>query len=101
MYITVTESMFRDEFRSCGRQDQFSHEALGLLFEHLNELEDFELDVIEICCEYEEASAEDVIESYGVDVEEGDDLSDAARTYLEDHTTIIGETSTGFVFAQF
>ena len=36
MYQTIdTVSSFRDEFRACGRADQFSYEALGILFEVL------------------------------------------------------------------
>ena len=62
------------------------------------------LDVIAICCEYEEASADYIIENYSIDVEDDadeDERADIVREYLEENTVIIGETSSGFVFAQF
>jgi hypothetical protein len=57
--MTVTQSMFRDEFVRMGRKDQFSYEALGAMYDALIELEEdcgseMELDVIAICCEYSE-----------------------------------------------
>jgi hypothetical protein len=45
-------SQFRDAFRAAGRQDQFSYEALGLLFDYLEDVHpDYELDVIGLCCD--------------------------------------------------
>ena len=55
MYITINSaSGFMDEFHRMGRGDQFSYEALESLFYFYDELEDFELDVIAICCEWTE-----------------------------------------------
>ena len=54
MYITVDQSTFVREFEAYGRADQFSYEALEALFEYYDELEDFELDVIAICCDWTE-----------------------------------------------
>ena len=69
-------SQFRDEFRQCGRADQFSHEALGLLFDYLDYPE-YVLDVIAICCEYSEDDAGEIARKYAIDV--NDDYSQAGN----------------------
>ncbi len=97
-------SQFRDEFRQCGRADQFSYEALGLLFDYLEDVDnDYDLDVIALCCEYAEDSVEQIAESYGLESPEysPEDYQAAVRAYLEEHTFVIGVTPSGIVYAQF
>ena len=100
-------SQFRDEFRQCGRADQFSYEALGLLFDYFEEIDpDYDLDVIAICCEYSEDSVEQIAESYGLEfssIEEGDTDGerDHVLAYLQEHTSVVGVTPSGIVYAQF
>ena len=97
MYQTVnTVSTFRDEFRACGRVDQFSYEALGLLFDYLEAFEmdtgeEIELDVISICCDFSEDSPENIRDQYGID---GDDEAEVIAT-LEDNGAYVGRTSHG------
>lgn len=100
---TVTESTFRDAFQRAGRASQFSYEALGLLFEYLDELsgEPLELDVIAICCEYAEMTAQEVRDAYGLDTPEDEEEAEDVRDYLNEKTSIVGETDAAFVFAQF
>lgn len=93
-------SQFRDAFHRAGRGDQFSYEALGLLFDHLEECNpEMELDVIAICCEYSEDSPEDIVESYGIESDDEDEpyAIEAATAYLEANTVIIGTTSAGAI----
>lgn len=92
-------SQFRDAFHRAGRGDQFSYEALGLLFDYFEELDpEMELDVIAICCEYAESTPEEIVESYGIEYDEDEpEASEAATAYLEANTTIIGTTSTGAI----
>ena len=103
-------SQFRDEFRQCGRGDQFSYEALGLLFNYFEEVDpDYDLDVIAICCEYSEESVLDIARNYGIDLSdadvEADDCEEQCRQivfdYLSDRTSVVGDTPSGFVYAQF
>jgi hypothetical protein len=98
-------SQFCDQFRQCGRGNQFSDEALGLLFEYFEEIDpDMELDVIAICCEYAESSLSEVAASYNIDIE---GLEDEARIetvieYLDNHTSIVGMVNDEtVVYAQF
>lgn len=107
MFTRVTLSDFRDAFRSNGRKDQFSYDGLRVIFDYMEELEDsigesIELDVVAICCDYAEMTPEEVIEAYSIPYDAAtDDLWDTVRDYLEDRTSILGETNDTFVFAQF
>ena len=106
MKLTIENaSQFRDEFRQCGRADQFSYEALGLLFDYLEDVDnDYDLDVISLCCEYSEDSIEQIAESYGLELPDDETEEEhhaAVRAYLEAHTFVIGITPSGIVYAQF
>jgi hypothetical protein len=80
---TMNDCDFRDMMNSEGSDyaNQFSYEGLGLLFEHLNELdEDYEFDKIGICCDWTEyKSIEAAKKEYRVGVD-GD---------LEDNTIVL------------
>ena len=98
MFITIDNaSQFRDQFRAMGRQDQFSYEALGLLYDFIEEsYPTYELDVIALCCEYSEASPSQIANDY--QLEEDDNVLD----YLQDNTSVVGVTpSRSIVYAQF
>lgn len=103
MKTTVTLFDFRDAFRQCGRQDQFSYEALELLFDYFEELEDstgqeIELDPIAICCEYSEDSPASIALIYDGAPDYADDVAD----WLADRTSVIGTTKAGdIVYLQF
>ena len=107
LYQTIdTASQFRDQFHRGGRADQFSYEALGLLFDYLNDCgSDVELDVVGICCEFAEESPEGIAKDYGFDLEGCEDDADinaAVLEYLHNETSVVGTTSTGnFVYVQF
>jgi hypothetical protein len=104
MKITVTESMFCEQFKRV-RPDNFSRAALEALFAHFEEMErdqgeEFELDVIEICCNWTEyASALEAAEAYGfkakdTEDERADKSEDDAIAFLRDDTAIL-ELSSG------
>lgn len=96
MHITIDNvSQFHDQFRQMGRSEQFSYEALGLLYEFLEEaIPEAELDVIALCCEFVESTFEDVARAY--ELEEDDNVLD----YLEDNTAVVGVTASGNVVYQ-
>ncbi len=61
IYKTIGIYDFRLAFAAYNRADQFSYEGLDALFEWLDELSadtdtSYELDVIELCCEFTEYS---------------------------------------------
>lgn len=109
MKTTSSRYDFERAFVDCGREDQFSYEALGLLFVYLEEYEEstgqeIELDVIALCCEYYEDTVQAIADNYSVDLsecEDEDEERDTVREYLENNTSIVGETSDGFIYACF
>jgi len=72
--MTVTESQFIREFDEMGRSNNFSPLARRKLYERMEDFsqdmgEDVDFDVIGICCEWSEMSAEELIEAYGEESE--------------------------------
>jgi hypothetical protein len=67
-------------------KDQFSYEALGLLFEHLsNEEEDYEFKKINICCSWTEYK--------NINEAENDYIVSLDGDCLEDRTTVLEHES--------
>lgn len=102
MKQTINLHDFRQAFHNMGRGEQFSYEALELIFDYLEENDpDAELDVIAICCDFEEMTPEDIASSYDLDLaEEGEEMQ-SALDYLHDETSVVGQTDTTIVFINF
>lgn len=89
---------FISQFRRYGRKDQFSTEGLEVIFNYLSDCysdSSFEMDVIAICCEFQEMTEEEIRQNY--DIEDWQEVED----YLNDETSVVGKTENGFVFVQF
>jgi hypothetical protein len=86
MKQTINLFQFRDAFRDCNRQDNFSYEGLESLFNWFEELDcdtETELDVIAICCEFTEyENLEEFQDNYSAE-----DYPDMEA--LENATTVI------------
>jgi hypothetical protein len=97
MQIQITHvSQFRDEFHRAGRRNQFSYDGLAILFDWLNEnYPDYDLDVVQLCCDYAESTPDQLAEAYPID---GDVIE-----YVNHNSIVLGVTpSTGnVVYAQF
>lgn len=86
MKKTISYSNFVDEFLAHGRKDQFSYDGKRALFDYLEQLEsdlveEIELDVVALCCEYTEF--EDINEynsQYNQEFASIDELEDAGLT---------------------
>lgn len=111
MIQTIQLSDFRTAFARMDRKDQFSYEGLELIFDYIEDYErdnseQTELDVISICCEWNELSAEDVIDQYDTDIDTesktDDEIAAAVDEWLNDETILAGQTAAGdFLFFQF
>ena len=106
MKQTISQSDFHDAFIRMDRKENFSWEARELLFDYFEDVdEDMELDVISICCEYYENDADTIIQDYSlqgyVEGMDEDEKEEFVRDYLNDHTSLVGETPSGFVYAAF
>ena len=71
---------FRREFQAHGRDNNFSYEALEELFNYYDDFsedigEDWELDVVGICCEWNEMDKEEILRQYShyIDDEEAEE----------------------------
>jgi predicted ArsR family transcriptional regulator len=108
MKTTVSVSEFRDAFRSV-RSNNFSYEALGHLFEYLEQYEqdtgeELELDVIAICCDFAEDTWQNIADQYGVDLEgcdEDEDKQQAVADYLTDQGAYVATVGECLVYRSF
>ena len=97
MKQTINVYQFRDAFQKI-RPDNFSYDGLTILFDYLEEYEEecgieLELDVIGICCDYAEDTAEAIAENYSIDIEDCADQNEiyaTVRDYLADEGAFIG-----------
>jgi hypothetical protein len=106
IYTTIdTVSQFRDEFRKYDRQGQFTYGGFELLWDYLENMgQDYELDVIALCCEFAEETPEQIAADYRLDVSglSDDALREEVLTELHNATLVLGETKDGtIVFASF
>lgn len=107
MKITVTESMFKEQFVIMNRADNFSSAGLSALFEFLEDCEtdlgeEFELDVITLCCDFTEDHYSDIADDGDIDLSgcEGDEGEEFAAVveYLEENTTVVySDEDTGMI----
>ena len=105
MIQTIKLHESRQAFHDCGRGEQFSYEALGLIFDWFEQVEQdtgapYELDVIAICCDIAEMTAEEAREAYDIDATVDGDCADVIQ-HLDDHTSVIGQTDDTIIFFQF
>ena len=111
MIQTLNFTTFANAFRNSDRADQFSYEALELIFDYIEDYErdsgeKVEFDMIGLCCEWSELTAAEVIHQYITLIEtEGrkeKDIDGEVEEFLIDATQYAGRTSEGnFVFVQF
>ena len=112
MKSTVNQYQFEQAFRDCGRfggdNDNFSYEALQLLFNWFEEYEEssggeVELDPIGICCEFVEMTKAELLEQYEITLPLMDagilyeymgekEKEDIVQRHLEEHTSFVGKT---------
>jgi len=106
MKQTINLEQFRDAFRNMDRLDNFSYEGLKVLFNWFEEYDEScdhetELDVIAICCEFNESTREEIIAGYQVDSLDEFSLDSEIVEYLNDHTLVCGQTDTTIIYQAF
>ena len=95
MIQTITKSEFTSAFHRAGRGNNFTYEGLIALYDYLEEYEDstgeqIELDVIAICCEYNEyESLEEFQEDYSEDYQSIEEIEHATQVIMIDDTSFI------------
>lgn len=99
----MTRHIFIDMMKN-QRPDNFTHEALNLLWDHFEEWEqdtgeEVEFDCISICCDFSEDTPEAIAENYSIDTEgmtEGQALDEVMET-LKTNGAYIGMTDSGSI----
>lgn len=104
MIQTINFTTFANAFRNSeSRKDQFSYEALELIFDYIEDYErdtgeQIEFDMIGICCEWGEEDAATLAQYYNFDSAAPEDVLEA----MQDATQVAGVTSAGkIVYVQF
>ena len=95
---TFNENDFINEFKAYNREDNFSTDGLRILFESLEKTAidceaNIEIDVIALCCEYNEDSILDIINLYCIDVtdcDSKDEKIEVVEDYLQYNTKVCG-----------
>jgi hypothetical protein len=109
MKQTINFSDFVDAFRAYDRYDQFGYQALMVIFEYLEEMEEstgqeLELDVVAICCEYATDNWMDIAANYSIEIDENeneDEQKQQVIDYLNENTVVLGETDCEIVYQIF
>lgn len=96
---TFNENDFINEFKAYNRMDNFSIKGLRVLFESLEQTAidcevNIEMDVIALCCEYNEDDMQSIIDNYDIDMTDCDSDDEKIETveyYLQDNTYVCGQ----------
>lgn len=109
MKTTISFGDFVQAFKDMGRENQFSIDALNILFEYIEQIEsdtgeECEMDIVGICCEYAEATWQEIANDYLLHDKSLDDESQDHKgkvlDYLADEGVLIGETDETIVYRQ-
>lgn len=108
MKTTVSFSEFSDSFRDI-RPDNFSYQALRILFHYFEQYEedtgeDIELDVIAICCDFSEDSYQNIADQYGTELDpemDEDYQKQQVIEHLEGEGAYVGDSINGIVYRVF
>lgn len=111
MKTSINFSQLCDAFRAADRDENFSYKGKRALYYFLEEMadqtgEEYELDVIALCCEFAESTVEELINDYSIDVSEAEGDEEEIKTiieeYLQENTMLVSKLDNGsFVYAQF
>lgn len=110
MKQTINFTTFANAFRnSDSRKNQFSYEALELIFDYIEEYErdmggQIEFDMIGVCCEWAEDTPEEIAANYSIDIDGLNEaqIKEQVLYCLYAETQVAGVTSkNNIVYVQF
>jgi len=109
MIQTIDLYDFKNAFSVINRNNQFSNEGLEWLFDYCEDLENdlgepYELDVIALCCDFQESTYEEIIDSYGIEINRNDSeeyIQTQIRDFLEGETILVNYDENKVLFQQF
>ena len=102
------------EFNRYDRSEDFTPAGVRVLFDYLEEIsegsgEDTKLDIIELCCDYNEDTFSGIASNYRIDLtdrygeaaEDEEEIKRIVLDYLNNNTVVCGVTGTTAVYAVF
>ena len=95
MYIEINKYEFSDLFDKYNRSNNFTREAREILYDFFEDMgmdAGEPVDIIAICCEYNEDTIEDIISDYRIDIDPEEDTLEQVQDYLQYKTIIVGLT---------
>ena len=109
MKTTVRLDDFIDAFQRADRTpSNFSFQGLHVLYDYLVQMEndrgeEMELDVVAICCDFAEATAEEIAQNYEIPLDglNEDDAFEQVVNFLEEQGAYCGVTEEGILYRQF
>jgi len=94
MIQTINLSRFRDAFQYMDRKDQFSYDALEVIYDFMEECDpNWELDVIALCCDFTEYEN---LEEFNKEHDPAESIEE-----IEERTTVLRVGDEGFVIQQY
>ncbi len=110
MKQSVNFSDFCSAFHAHGRFESFGYDALRVIFDYLEQYEEdcneeIELDVLEICCDYNVSDYKTIAQDYLIDLTDADgdeeDEEQIVLDYLNENTRVLGQCKDGIVYQCF
>jgi len=107
MKQTIYLSDFCDAFTHSDRKEQFSYEALCVLFNHVTKIEaeigeEVEFNMLDFCCSYNEAPVDEVADDFGIELSSDESKHrQEVIAYLNETDAYVGETACGIVYREF
>jgi hypothetical protein len=97
-----TASELRQEFVKYDR-DYYSFEFYKAVMDYFDDVsnEPTELDVIAICCDFNEMTVNEIINDYNIEIEENEDKKEAVENYLSMNTWYQETEDNKFIFIAF
>ena len=96
MKTTVNFNDFVDGFQKMGRENQFSHDGLKLIFDYL-ESEEIEFDPIDICCTYTEYTLDEFNSDYETKFKTLQEIED----YVSSRSDTVGLTENSIIIKNY
>ena len=100
MKESINFTRFVDLFNDMDRGENFTYEGKRALFEYLEQYEEdtgqeVELDIIALCCDYTEATPEEIRVEYDIPEEE------EVVEYVNEQTCVIAELPSTIIYQHF
>jgi len=109
MKQTVYFESFVEAFKNAGRAHQYSQRGLQAIYDYIEQYEqdsgeEIELDVIALCCDWNECNWQEIADDYDIDLtdcEDDDDRILAVEAYLDQHTQYVNLDDDSFIYMTF